>query len=822
MSTPAAADSSVTAEVERCLVAGNYGEALAAIDRVLALNPTEPALQISRGTVLHQWGRHREARDLLLKVEGDGRRDPAFYQTLGLACLWSGDTDGAERCMRLGVEQAPESWEHLFGLGIALYAQRRIEDAQGAYMRALELNPDDPHCLANLVSCDIDLGNPESAERLARRMVEVHPDNFVAWSNLGVSLDRQLRYDEAIAAFGKAAEIAAARGEAWDNDFLNHSICLLRAARVQDAIELLESHLPRNPNVQAHCHYSLALLLSGRMKEGWDQFEFRWLDGPLKAARPNFVKPAWTGQALEGKTILIRSEQGYGDFFQFIRYAPLVKAQGAQVLLTVPELARGIADGADGIDEVLKPNRPYPHFDFYVDLLSLPRIFGTDLHNVPCKVPYLQVDAAKRAAWEARIGGRGRFNVGLAWAGSPTHLRDKNRSISLEVLEPLAALENVTFYSLQKGPAASEARSDRSKMPVVDLEDELRDFVDTAALIDVLDLVICVDTSVAHLAGALGKPVWVMLPKFGDWRWLEGRDDSIWYPSMRLFRQEGHGDWSTVVHAIGQRLDLMIRGRTPSSAPREPVHERQRFLPRVPELPTAALSAATQTRCGYLQYLPGDEAVGRSIALYGEYLQQQLDLLGRIVLPSAWVVEAGAGIGVHAIPLANSLASDAHVFLYENRPVFRAVLRQNLVANSVRNVTVMKTALRGLTEDDRQPAATAPSETIDALRLERLDLLKIFQRCDPLAILDGASDTIWRQRPRVFSEVSDISQATEVTERMREFGYRSWRMETPLFSSDNFNRQERNVFAGQKALAVLCLPEEIDMDIALGECVEMT
>jgi hypothetical protein len=619
--------------------------------------------------------------------------------------------------------------------------------------------------------------------------------------------------------------VAAARGETWDNDFLNHSICLLRSARVREAVDLLESRLPRNPNVQAHCHYSLALLLSGRMKEGWDQFEFRWLDGPLKPARPNFVKPAWTGQPLEGKTILIRSEQGYGDFFQFIRYAPHVKAQGAQVLLTVPELVREIAEGADGIDEVLKPNRPYPHFDFYVDMLSLPRVFGTTLHDVPCQVPYLEVDAARRAAWAARIGNSSGFNVGLAWAGSPTHLRDRNRSISLEVLQPFSGLENVNFYSLQKGPAASEARSDDSKLAVVDLESDLVDFADTAALIDVLDLVICVDTSVAHLAGALGKPVWVMLPKFGDWRWLEDRDDSVWYPSMRLFRQQQHDDWSTVVDAIKRQLQETLDGRAAECAGSAEAHAVPRLIPSVPELPAARFSATTRTRNGYLQYLPSDKVVAQSITLYGEYLQRQLDLLARIILPSAWVIEAGAGVGAHSIALANSLATDAHVLLYENRPLFRDVLRQNLSANGVRNATVMKTCLRGcIDEDDRQPAdAAAPvmSETIDALRLGRLDLLKIFQHGDALAILDGASDTIWRLRPRIFSEMLDPALTAQVTERMREFGYRSWRMDTPLFNSNNFNRQDQNVFGDRSAQAVLCIPEEIDFDIDLGECIEV-
>jgi Flp pilus assembly protein TadD len=813
-------------EADRCITEGRYADAIAFVDDALATRSNDRELLTARARVLHHWGRHKEARDLLLDVELGGANAPAFYHMLGLACFWSGDLPGAERWMRVAVTQDPENWEHFFGLGIVLYGRQEYSDAGKMFEQALALEPDNAYCLANLISCEIDSRDLLRAERLARRMVEVHPNNFVSWSNLGVVLDRFARYDEAIVAFEKATQTAVAAGCVWDSDFVNHAICLLRASRTQAALNVLETRLSKNPVVQAHCHYSLGLLASGRMKEGWDQFEFRWIEGPLRSARPNFVKPHWIGQDLADKTILIRSEQGYGDFFQFMRYLPHIKALGAHVLLTVHEHLRAIACTAEGVDEVLRPHQPYPNFDYYADLLSLPRIFGTDLSNIPSEAPYLQVDPARRAVWVERIRTSSSLKVGLAWAGSPTHMRDTDRSIALDVMKPLESVKKVTFYSLQKGPPAAQARINGHEISIVDLESELIDFADTAALIDVLDLIICVDTSVAHLAGALGKPVWVMLPKFSDWRWLEGRTDSPWYPSMKLFRQSKHGEWTNVVHDIAVELGRVIDGEIDLPAPAMRArHTTTPLVPRVPELPNSRLSAATRTRDGYFQFFPADEIVSRSITFYGEYLPRQLILLARILTPTATIVETGSGIGLHAVALARKVTSEAHLLLYESRPLFRKVLSQNLSANGIANVTIMKTDLCGCNNEDAKESVAEVAQrnvdTIDALRLDKLHLLKIFENCEPLTIIEGASDTIWRERPYLFSAVDDLAASVQFAERMTAFGYRSWRMETPFYDPANFNGQRQDIFSGRLAVAVLAIPEEIDVDITLTDCIEI-
>jgi len=827
-STTASAIPDIIRETDQLVATSRYGAALEVIERASAGGRHKCDLQVARARILHHWGRHAEARSELLEAESSNAAacDDQFYRVLGIASLWAGDAPGAERCMRRALEQLPDHWEYLFGLGMALYGQQRYDEARAAYEQALTAKPDDVHCLGNLISCHLDLDDLESAERLARRMVDAHPDNFVSWSNLCVVLDRQARYDEAITAFERATEAASAGGHYPENDFLNHAICLLRASRTDEAIQLLESRLTVDPLVQAHCHYALALLHSGRMKDGWDQFEFRWMDGPLKTLRPNFVKPVWAGQDLSGKTILLRAEQGSGDFFHFIRYAPYVKALGATVLLMLPEIVRNIAHTVEGIDRILKPDEPYPHFDFYIELMSLPRVFRTELSSAPCRIPYIKTDSARVAQWATRLA-NGSFNVGIAWAGSPTHLRDKDRSISLRVLEPLSELRGVSFYSLQKGPAAAELRAGACAGWVEDLEAELPDFVDTSALIEALDLVICVDTSVAHLAGALGKPAWVMLAKFSDWRWLAKGQETPWYPSMRLFRQAERGDWEAVVRSVRTALQEVLDGQAKVTA----VHNCERdesptLIPRTPDLPDRRLSAATRVRNAFLQYLPSQETVARCLTFYGEYLQQQLDLLARIVAPNATLVEVGSGIGVHAVFLGGTVARDGNIYLYEHRRAVRKILEQNLASNDIANVTIMKMiaegslSIEGGSSESGRDASQA-IERIDDLRLGRLHLLKTFENCEPARVIEGASDTLWRLRPHVFCAVRDAFHAAALSQQLKELSYRSWRMEIPLFNPDNFNLRSDDVLSGRSAFALLAVPEEIDMDIVLPYCVEI-
>jgi FkbM family methyltransferase len=410
------------------------------------------------------------------------------------------------------------------------------------------------------------------------------------------------------------------------------------------------------------------------------------------------------------------------------------------------------------------------------------------------------------------------------------------------MLAPLWGVAGVRFISLQKGPAVAEVATLAADVGFVNLGPELEDFCDTAAVISELDLVLCVDTAVAHLAGALGKPVWLMLPQPADFRWMEGREDSPWYPTMRLFRQSRRDHWEDVVERVQAALQARLQGGVAATLTHSDALVAPRPLPRPPAVVRAGIpaghrpgfSAVTETRVGILQYLPDEAWVGESLGWYGEYLQPQLDLLGRLMRPGMTVLEADAGIGAHAVFLGKAVGAAGHLFLYEPRPVVQRILRQNLGANRVTNVTLMRRALgrpgeakRAAPEGPAQTAAAGAAsrvvtETLDELQLERLDWLKLNEGTLALEVLAGAEEMLWRLRPLLFMAAADEPVLTALVHRAQAFSYRCWRMETALFNPQNFNRRDTDIFAGRTALALLAIPEEVEVDIALDECVELS
>ena len=361
---------------------------------------------------------------------------------------------------------------------------------------------------------------------------------------------------------------------------------------------------------------------------------------------------------------------------------------------------------------------------------------------------------------------------------------------------------------------------------MVNLDPELIDFTQTAAAIDRLDLVICVDTAIAHLSGALGKPVWLMLPEIGDFRWLEGREDNPWYPTMRLFRQRKLGEWDEVVARVKSALDAAVQ-------------DGSVLKPPVTGGPDSGLPASAMSRAGngerhcadrgdplrHPAVFPGEDRATRSIVWYGEYLQSQLELLARLVPKGSHVVEAGSGIGDHAIALARLVGPEGHLMAYETRPIVQQILRQNLEANRVSGtITLMRRGLgapRDLPRQDSEDGAKVV-DTLDALLLDKLELLKIRHDAPAADILEGAGETLWRLRPLLLIDAGDADELTALAARVREFGYRCWRMETPLFSAANYNRRDTDIFGSDQALALLGIPEEAELPEALNGCVELT
>jgi hypothetical protein len=304
---------------------------------------------------------------------------------------------------------------------------------------------------------------------------------------------------------------------------------------------------------EAHWNAASLRLLTGDFDRGWAEYEWRWQHKTMALARRDFAQPLWRGEPIEGKTILLHSEQGLGDAIQFCRYVPLVAARGAKVVLEVDKRLQELMTGLTGAAQVLSAGDVLPEFDLHCPLLSLPRAFHTRVETIPSVTPYLRAAPQKLMKWKSRLEAIRGFRVGLIWSGNPAHHRDQVRTIELSALLPLLDME-ATFVSLQKDIRAADAIMLAGRKDIVHIADELVDFSDTAAVMAQLDLIISVDTSTVHLAGALARPVWILLPYLPDWRWLLDRDTSPWYPTARLFRQDETRGWDSVIPRVREAL----------------------------------------------------------------------------------------------------------------------------------------------------------------------------------------------------------------------------------------------------------------------------
>jgi hypothetical protein len=431
---------------------------------------------------------------------------------------------------------------------------KRAEEAEAVLETALSLRPDYVEAHNNLGIARIRRGRPAAAMAAYERAIVLKPDYIEAHNNLGSALRLLGRAEEAQASFARA--IALSPGYATPH--ANLGLALHDVGRIDDALAAYDKALALDPqHTTARANRAIALLAMGRFAEGWREYEWRWkVDGFTTAPR-DFGRPAWDGGPLAGRTLLVHAEQGLGSAIQFVRYAPLLAAMGARVILEAqPPLAALFRDslvGQDGpVADVVAKGEPLPAFDVHVPMMSLPHLLGTTLPTIPGTLPYLTAIAAAVERWRQRLAVLPRPWVGLVWAGNPRHSNDRNRSMPATALAPLATQGGATFFSLQVGPTAGVAAF--AADTVRDLAPELSDFAETAAVVAALDLVISVDTAVAHLAGALARPVFLLLPAVAEWRWLRAGDDTPWYPTMRLFRQETAGNWGDVVARVATAL----------------------------------------------------------------------------------------------------------------------------------------------------------------------------------------------------------------------------------------------------------------------------
>jgi Flp pilus assembly protein TadD len=560
--------------------AGRLAEALACFRTAARQAPRSAQAQYNFGVACTQWGGPAEA---LTAFAAAVRLQPDLAEAqanLGTALLAAGRLEEATDALSTAARLSPGNPTIHNNLGAVLKKQGRLADAIAAFEAALALDPAHLDALTNLAGALADLGATARAEAAIRRALAFEPGHAKARNILGVlQLDRgepaaaaaefraaiaqapadpdaYVNLGDALAALGQHDEPvrqcreAVARAPDSPDALNNLGTALFHARQLPEAIATFRRAIALAPEgAESHFHLGMALLAAGDMPAGWHEYEWRWRTPFLAPTRRDFAAPLWDGAA-QG-TLLLHAEQGFGDTIQFCRYAPLLAASGRRVHLEVQAPLVRLLRRLPGIASVVARGDPLPDFDAHAPLMSLPSLLGTTLATIPGTIPYLAADPAD-AALAARLPPRPGLRVGLAWAGNSYRAAremaavDRRRSLDPVLLAPLAACPGVQLISLQKDGAAA--------LPLTDLMAAMRDFADTAALITHLDLVISVDTAVAHLAGALGKPVWLLNRHDAEWRWLHDRADSPWYPSMRLFTQPAPSDWASVVAELTAQL----------------------------------------------------------------------------------------------------------------------------------------------------------------------------------------------------------------------------------------------------------------------------
>jgi tetratricopeptide (TPR) repeat protein len=564
---------------------GQYVEAEAAWERYLVAKPEAAEAYRNLSNVRRRLEKWDAAIDAIQRgIELDGT-SPIFHVEHSIALAKAHRQLEAKRALERAIELDANCYDAYVNLGILHQEMKESTQALAAIRRAIEIRPDDPSGLNNLSVMLSEQGKYAEAIESFESLIAKHPTYFMAWNNKGNALRSIGRVEEARDALLKALEIKPDYTEAYNN----LGVVYTQLERANEACRAFDRALLLRPEYpEARSNRGLIELLMGDFRQGWADYEWRWHTGSGNKRR-QYAGRAWDGSPLRGKRILLHFEQGLGDTFQFIRYARELKARGATVILECQQSTRAILSRTPGIDEFVIRGERAPAFDFYAPLLSLPGLCQTNLDNLPRRVPYIQADPEMVDAWRQRISGLQGLRVGIVWQGNPEHKGDRYRSIALRSFAPLAAIEGVTLVTLQKGFGSEQIEQPDGRFLLKDfsgIAEEDDGWLRTSAIIANLDLVISADTSVAHLAGAMGVPVWVAISRAPDWRWLLEREDTPWYPTMRLFRQDKAGDWDDVMRrvadALRQRLSVSNRSSRESSSESDQL-EAQRLLGAVGE-----------------------------------------------------------------------------------------------------------------------------------------------------------------------------------------------------------------------------------------------
>ncbi|HVX16307.1 MAG TPA: tetratricopeptide repeat protein [Pirellulales bacterium] len=571
--------------------AGRFDRAEEGYRQILQGEPRNGRVWFVLGNLLQAQQRTDEALSCFRQAAELEPREPEGHFHVANALLQQEQWAEAEAAYRKCLALKPDHVEALVNLGFALGEQQKLDEAEVCYRQALGIKPEVPEIHQNLGNVLRDRGQLDEAVTCYQRALELRPDYSKAHVNLGVAFIGRGEPEAAIKHLKRGVELQSDFAEAFNS--LGAAVSVLR--RFDEAHGYYARALELKPDyADAHWNRSLLWLLQGDFARGWPAYEWRWRC-PRTLPKPSYTEPVWDGSSLAGRTILLFGEQGLGDTLQFVRYAPIVKAYGGRVIVQCQRSLLPIVASCPDIDQLVALGEPPPNFDVQAALMSLPLLLGGGAHSIPAAVPYLAAKAELVEHWRRQLAPLAGFRVGIVWQGNSRYPWDRHRSTKLADFEPLARVPGVQLVSLQKGPGSEQIGGAEGKaaFDVVSfgglLDEQAGPFMDTAAIIANLDLVVTVDTAVGHLAGAMAAPVWTALNYSGDWRWLLDRDDSIWYPTVRLFRQRRPGDWADVFQRMADELQELVRG-----SPRRPILieiDRQelteRIEKRIGELATA-------------------------------------------------------------------------------------------------------------------------------------------------------------------------------------------------------------------------------------------
>jgi len=530
---------------------GRLAEAKRIARRILAEQPKHAQALHLLGVALSQQGNHAEGLrfiDAAMQVEG---QSASIYNSRGNILVALQRLDEAVASYDKAIALKSDFVEPLCNRGGALQELKRFDAALASYDQAIALKPNSAEAFCNRGLALQELKRFDEALANYDKAIALTPDYAEAFCSRGAALQALKRLDEAMASYDKAIALKSDYADA----FCNRGAALQELKRLDQAMVSYDRAIALKPDhADGYRNRALASLLMGRYHEGWTDNEWRWKAKDFPSKRPNVEASTWQGEDLSGRHLLVFSEQGLGDVIQFVRYLPLLAERKCKITLLAPAKMLPLLRLLSEQIEVVSELRGVESFDFQIPLMSLPLAFNTRLETIPSKIPYLFASPERVKVWEERLPKSQVPRVGIGWAGNPIFRGDKLRSIGLPRLLPLLSIPQVQFISLQKDLRSGDEQLLRHHPQVIHLGDRLDDFAETAAVMSLLDLIISSDTAPVHLAGALGRPVWVLLQYVPDWRWLLDRDDSPWYPSARLFRQPAAGDWDSVVAKVIEEL----------------------------------------------------------------------------------------------------------------------------------------------------------------------------------------------------------------------------------------------------------------------------